>query len=134
VTGRKMHAEEVDLDVSLVVRLLAAQVPQWAELTLEVRNAAAKREQMCALLWRRADVLGLEHQMFGATCADNEVARAGIAMTTRPSSARSRASHRRSVRRPTRVQIRGPLAALDGLPPGPRGVLAVHRPGRRRRG
>ncbi|MFN2469497.1 MAG: aminoglycoside phosphotransferase family protein [Gaiellaceae bacterium] len=31
----KMHADEVDTDVSLVGRLLAAQVPQWAELPIE---------------------------------------------------------------------------------------------------
>ncbi len=31
----KMHADEVDIDVSLVRRLLAAQFPQWADLPLE---------------------------------------------------------------------------------------------------
>jgi aminoglycoside phosphotransferase (APT) family kinase protein len=31
----KMHADEVDTDVSLVGRLLAAQFPQWAELPIE---------------------------------------------------------------------------------------------------
>jgi aminoglycoside phosphotransferase (APT) family kinase protein len=31
----KMHADEVDTDSSLVRRLLAAQFPQWAELTIE---------------------------------------------------------------------------------------------------
>ena len=36
----KMHADEVDTDVSLVSRLLAEQFPQWAELPLEpVRSA-----------------------------------------------------------------------------------------------
>lgn len=31
----KMHADEVDIDVSLVRRLLAAQFPQWANLPLQ---------------------------------------------------------------------------------------------------
>lgn len=31
----KMHADEVDIDVSLVGRLLAAQFPQWANLPLQ---------------------------------------------------------------------------------------------------
>ena len=31
----KMHADEVDIDVALVRRLLAAQFPQWADLRLE---------------------------------------------------------------------------------------------------
>ena len=31
----KMHADEVDTDVALVGRLLAAQFPQWAELPIE---------------------------------------------------------------------------------------------------
>ena len=36
----KMHHDEVDTDVSLVGRLLAAQFPQWADLPIEpVRSA-----------------------------------------------------------------------------------------------
>ena len=36
----KMHADEVDTDVALVGRLLAAQFPQWADLPIEpVRSA-----------------------------------------------------------------------------------------------
>src|SRR4030088_3319927 len=31
----KMHADEVDTDVALVRRLLAAQFPQWADLTID---------------------------------------------------------------------------------------------------
>src|SRR5437660_10650974 len=31
----KMHADEVDTDVTLVRRLLAGQFPQWAELPIE---------------------------------------------------------------------------------------------------
>jgi aminoglycoside phosphotransferase (APT) family kinase protein len=31
----KMHADEVDIDPSLVGRLIAAQLPQWAELPIE---------------------------------------------------------------------------------------------------
>ena len=27
----KMHADEVDIDISLVARLLAGQFPQWAD-------------------------------------------------------------------------------------------------------
>ena len=33
--ARKMHADEVDTDTSLVRRLLAAQFPQWAELPIQ---------------------------------------------------------------------------------------------------
>lgn len=33
--ARKMHADEVDTDVSLVGRLLATQFPQWANLPIE---------------------------------------------------------------------------------------------------
>jgi aminoglycoside phosphotransferase (APT) family kinase protein len=33
--ARKMHADEVDIDVSLVRRLLAAQFPHWADLPIE---------------------------------------------------------------------------------------------------
>ena len=32
--GRRMHPDEVDTDVALVGRLLAAQFPQWAGLPL----------------------------------------------------------------------------------------------------
>jgi len=35
VCAGKMHADEVDTDVSLVRRLLAAQFPQWADLPIE---------------------------------------------------------------------------------------------------
>jgi aminoglycoside phosphotransferase (APT) family kinase protein len=35
-----MHADEVDIDVSLVGRLLAAQFPQWANLPLEPVDSA----------------------------------------------------------------------------------------------
>jgi aminoglycoside phosphotransferase (APT) family kinase protein len=35
VPGPKMHADELDIDATLVRRLLAAQFPQWAELSLE---------------------------------------------------------------------------------------------------
>ena len=34
MTTAKMHADEVDTDVSLVRRLLAAQFPRWADLPL----------------------------------------------------------------------------------------------------
>lgn len=36
----KMHADEVDTDVSLVRRLLAAQFPQWADLPIEPVQSA----------------------------------------------------------------------------------------------
>ncbi len=36
----KMHADEVDTDVSLVVRLLSAQFPQWAGLPIEPVQSA----------------------------------------------------------------------------------------------
>jgi aminoglycoside phosphotransferase (APT) family kinase protein len=32
---RKMHADEVDTDISLVGRLVAAQFPRWADLPIE---------------------------------------------------------------------------------------------------
>jgi aminoglycoside phosphotransferase (APT) family kinase protein len=35
VRAVKMHADEVDIDASLVTRLLAAQFPQWAHLPVE---------------------------------------------------------------------------------------------------
>jgi len=35
MTAKKMHADEVDTDVSLVRRLLAAQFPQWSDLPIE---------------------------------------------------------------------------------------------------
>ena len=38
--ARKMHAEEVDTDVSLVGRLLAAQFPQWSGLPIEPVHSA----------------------------------------------------------------------------------------------
>ncbi len=38
--ARKMHADEVDTDVSLVRRLLAAQFPQWADLPIEPVESA----------------------------------------------------------------------------------------------
>ena len=41
VSFRKMHADEVDIDASLVGRLLAAQFPRWADLPVEpIRSAA----------------------------------------------------------------------------------------------
>jgi aminoglycoside phosphotransferase (APT) family kinase protein len=36
MSAGKMHADEVDTDISLVVRLLAAQFPQWADLPIEL--------------------------------------------------------------------------------------------------
>lgn len=40
MSARKMHADEVDIDVALVRRLLAAQFPQWADLPVQpVRSA-----------------------------------------------------------------------------------------------
>jgi aminoglycoside phosphotransferase (APT) family kinase protein len=35
MTADKMHVGEVDIDASLVCRLLAAQLPQWADLPIE---------------------------------------------------------------------------------------------------
>lgn len=43
MSADKMHADEVDIDVSLVGRLLAAQFPGWADLPLEpVRSAGTE--------------------------------------------------------------------------------------------
>jgi aminoglycoside phosphotransferase (APT) family kinase protein len=40
--ARKMHADELDIDGSLVRRLLAAQFPQWADLPIQaVRSAGS---------------------------------------------------------------------------------------------
>ncbi|MFK0050157.1 aminoglycoside phosphotransferase family protein [Streptomyces sp. NPDC090741] len=40
MSGTKMHADEVDIDESLVERLVAAQFPQWARLAVrKVRSA-----------------------------------------------------------------------------------------------
>jgi aminoglycoside phosphotransferase (APT) family kinase protein len=36
----KMHAGEVDIDLSLVARLLVEQFPQWADLPLAPVNSA----------------------------------------------------------------------------------------------
>ena len=38
--ARKMHADEVEIDVSLVRRLLAGQFPEWAELRIEPVESA----------------------------------------------------------------------------------------------
>ncbi len=35
MTAKKMHVDEVDTDISLVARLLAAQFPQWAALSIK---------------------------------------------------------------------------------------------------
>jgi hypothetical protein len=35
VSGRKMHADEVDIDASLAQRLVTDQFPKWSELRLE---------------------------------------------------------------------------------------------------
>ena len=40
MSAGKMHADEVDIDVSLVGRLLAAQFPQWADLPIEPVHSA----------------------------------------------------------------------------------------------
>src|SRR5437667_12190296 len=40
MTAGKMHANEVDVDVSLVGRLLAAQFPQWADLSIKPVHSA----------------------------------------------------------------------------------------------
>jgi aminoglycoside phosphotransferase (APT) family kinase protein len=40
MVASKMHADEVDVDVNLVGRLLAVQFPQWADLPLEPVHSA----------------------------------------------------------------------------------------------
>ncbi len=40
MTSGKMHVDEVDVDVALVGRLLAAQFPQWADLPIEPVHSA----------------------------------------------------------------------------------------------
>ncbi|MEW2085334.1 aminoglycoside phosphotransferase family protein [Streptomyces sp. NPDC005283] len=45
----KMHADEVDIDESLVRRLLAAQFPQWADLPVELVDSAGTCNAMYRL-------------------------------------------------------------------------------------
>lgn len=45
----KMHADEVDIDVSLVRRLIAAQFPQWADLPVERIESAGTANAMFRL-------------------------------------------------------------------------------------
>jgi aminoglycoside phosphotransferase (APT) family kinase protein len=40
MSAGNMHVDEVDVDVSLVGRLLAAQFPQWADLPIELVHSA----------------------------------------------------------------------------------------------
>ncbi len=40
MSASKMHVDEVDIDVSLVSRLIAAQFPQWADLPIEPIQSA----------------------------------------------------------------------------------------------
>lgn len=47
--ARRMHAAEVDTDVSLVGRLLAAQFPQWADLPIEPVHSAGTDNAMYRL-------------------------------------------------------------------------------------
>ncbi len=61
----KMHADEVDTDVSLVRRLLAAQFPQWAKLPIvAVRSAGTDNaiyrlgDEMAVRLPRRSEAAG----------------------------------------------------------------------------
>ena len=40
MSASKMHVDEVDIDVALVRRLLAAQFPQWADLSIAPVHSA----------------------------------------------------------------------------------------------
>ena len=40
MSADKMHIDEVDIDIALVSRLLAAQFPQWANLPVEPIQSA----------------------------------------------------------------------------------------------
>ena len=40
MSANKMHVDEVDIDVALVGRLLTAQFPQWAALSIEPVHSA----------------------------------------------------------------------------------------------
>ena len=42
MSDKRMHDDEIDPDVPLVRRLLAAQCPEWADLPLETLAAKAK--------------------------------------------------------------------------------------------
>jgi aminoglycoside phosphotransferase (APT) family kinase protein len=71
----KMHADEVDIDVSVVRRLLAVQFPRWADLPVEpvasagplpaadMRQAAIALAQFVVTL-RRIDPTGGPHNFF----------------------------------------------------------------------
>ena len=54
MSAGKMHADEVDTDVALVRRLLAAQFPQWADLPLAPVPSAGTDNA----IYRLADALG----------------------------------------------------------------------------
>ena len=45
----KMHADEVDTDISLVGRLVAAQFPQWADLPIQPVGSAGTDNALCRL-------------------------------------------------------------------------------------
>jgi aminoglycoside phosphotransferase (APT) family kinase protein len=47
--GQKMHADEVDIDASLVGRLLAAQFPQWGDLPVVKVHSAGTDHAMYRL-------------------------------------------------------------------------------------
>ncbi|NUK15948.1 aminoglycoside phosphotransferase family protein [Streptomyces lunaelactis] len=47
--ARKMHAEELDIDVSLVRRLITAQFPQWAGLPVTLVDSAGTSNAMYRL-------------------------------------------------------------------------------------
>jgi aminoglycoside phosphotransferase (APT) family kinase protein len=45
MSADKMHEDELDIDLSLVRRLLAAQFPQWADLPIKpVYSAGTDKE------------------------------------------------------------------------------------------
>jgi len=68
MSAGKMHVDEVDTGISLVGRLLAAQFPQWADLSIEpVRSAGTDNA-----IYRLA---GMSRRAIDEILADHYVAR-----------------------------------------------------------
>jgi aminoglycoside phosphotransferase (APT) family kinase protein len=55
MSAAKMHIDEVDVDVALVGRLLAAQFPQWADLPIKPVHSARTDNT----IYRLGDVLAV---------------------------------------------------------------------------
>ena len=65
MSAGKMHADEVDIDASLVHRLLAAQFPQWTGLPIEPVHSAGTDNALYRL---GGDMVVRLPRILGATC------------------------------------------------------------------